>query len=131
MHHNRLYYSAKTPCPGKIWFSSYLQKCSQPIRLEGNYVIKLDISKIFNLNIWKSIWDTRFIIGMQLDINKSYILVMPVSLVLVRFSYNTQKCSRPIWLQGNYLIIEIFFKGKFPQNLNIFLKISSARELNL
>ena len=34
MHHIGLYGSAKSVCLGKIWFSSYIQKSSWPIRLQ-------------------------------------------------------------------------------------------------
>ena len=34
MHHSCLYDSAKTVCFGKISFSSYIRKCSRPIRLQ-------------------------------------------------------------------------------------------------
>jgi len=99
--------------------SRVIYKMLSANQIVGKLRHKVKFFKSLLTYISKTIWDTRFIIGMQLDINKSYILVMSVSLVLVRFSCNTQKCSRPIRLQGNYLISEIYFKGKFPQNLNI------------
>ena len=34
MHHSCLYHSAEAACFGRISFWSYIQKCSQPIRLQ-------------------------------------------------------------------------------------------------
>ena len=36
LRHNGSYHSAETPCSGKIWFSSYAQKCPRPIRLQNS-----------------------------------------------------------------------------------------------
>ena len=58
----------------------------------------------------------RFIFVMQLDIHKIYVLVISVSLMLGRFLYNTQKCSRPIRLHDLKLISSKNFKLKYLEN---------------
>ena len=50
MHHSCLYDSTETACFGKISFLSYIQKCSQPIRLQD----------FLSFNITKTIWGINF-----------------------------------------------------------------------
>ena len=54
MHHSSLYGSSNTACFGKISFSSYIRKCSQPIRLQN----------FLSFNITKTIWDMKFLFWM-------------------------------------------------------------------
>ena len=80
-HHSCLYDSAKTTCFGKISFSSYIRKCSQPIRLQD----------FLSFNIAKTIWGIKFIFWMELSFHGSYSLIMWFSLGLVKHALSALK----------------------------------------
>ena len=52
VHNGALYDSMKTACLGKIWFFSYVPKCSQPIKLHHQYLRKQSVE---NLVFWVEI----------------------------------------------------------------------------